>query len=77
MGLNLSKIQFYKYGQYIVYNIILYFILKTNQQRRPGRNLVTFLIFENLYLWFWETLDAKAQGEISHVRKEYYGEEVS
>ena len=73
MGLNLSKI---KYGQYIVYNIILYFILKTNQQRRPGRNLVTFLIFANLYLWFWETLDAKAQGEISHVRKEYYGEEV-
>ena len=75
MGLNLSRIQFY--GQYIVYNIILYFILKTNQQRRPGRNLVTFLIFANLYLWFWETLDAKAQGEISHVRKEYYGEEVS
>ena len=56
---------------------MLYFIFKTNQQRRPGRNLVTFLIFANLYLWFWETLDAKAQGEISHVRKEYYGEEVS
>ena len=53
------------------------FILKENQVKRPGRNLITFLIVANLSLWLWETMEAKASGEYYHIRKTYYGAEVS
>ena len=51
-------------------------IKKETQTNRPGRNLITFLIFANLYMWLWETMDAKAQGEYDNIQKKYYGEKV-
>ena len=56
--------------------VSLLYEFQTNQVNRPGRNLITFLIFANLYMWLWETLDSKAQGEYYHARKKYYGEQV-
>ena len=53
------------------------FIFKENQVKRPGRNLITFLIVANLSLWLWETMEAKASGEYYHIRKTYYGAEVA
>ena len=38
--------------------------------------MITFLIFANLYMWLWDTFDAKAQGEVYIIRKEYYGAKV-
>ena len=51
--------------------------LQHNQIQRPGKNLITFLIVANLSLWLWETMEAKATGEYYHIRKKYYGAEVT
>ena len=51
--------------------------LQHNQVQRPGKNLITFLIVANLSLWLWETMEAKATGEYYHIRKKYYGAEVT
>ena len=38
--------------------------------------MLTFLIFANLYMWLWETLDSKVQGEVYTIRTKYYGKQV-
>ena len=45
---------------------------KENQTLKPGRNMITFLIFANLTLYLWDTIEAKTPG-YSKGRKYYYG----
>lgn len=46
-----------------------------NQLKRPGRNLITFLLICNLTMYVWETMEIK---NISYqgARKEFYGDIV-
>ena len=45
-----------------------------NQNVKPGRNLVTFLIVANLTMYVWETFENK-NNTYSIGRKEYYTQE--
>ena len=44
-----------------------------NQNEKPGRPLVTFLIMANLIMYVWDTLEVK-NPEVYTGRKYYYGE---
>ena len=47
---------------------------RENQNLKPGRNTLTFLIIANLALWLWDTMELKTSG-YSELRKAYYGED--
>lgn len=42
------------------------------QDRKPGRNLVAFLLIANMAIYFWETMEIKNVSEQTE-RKEFYG----
>ena len=44
-----------------------------NKKKKPGRELVTFLIIANLIMYLWDTLEVKNTG-IFKGPKKYYGE---
>ena len=46
---------------------------RENQDEKPGRQAVTFLILANLFMYIWETGETKAQ--TYEPRKLYYGDE--
>ena len=47
---------------------------RDNQDLKPGRNLVTFLILANLTMWLWGTAESKTLG-YDIARKKFYGKE--
>jgi len=46
-----------------------------NQDKKPGRNLVAFLLVCNLAIYAWETMEIKAAGDETE-RKDFYGDNL-
>ena len=46
---------------------------RENQDEKPGREMVTFLILANIAMYIWDTFEAKGPGY--SPRKYYYGDE--
>jgi hypothetical protein len=46
---------------------------RENQDEKPGRQMITFLIVANLCMYLWETVEAK-ESKGYYPRKDYYGE---
>jgi hypothetical protein len=45
---------------------------QANQKRKPGRNLITFLLVANLSVYLWETIEIKSTAN-QEARKKFYG----
>ena len=45
---------------------------RENQDEKPGRQMITFLIIANLCMYLWETMESKNSGY--SARKKYYGD---
>lgn len=43
-----------------------------DQRRKPGRNLLTFLIIGNIAIYIWETMEVKGTA-YQQSRKDFYG----
>ncbi|XP_060530512.1 proton channel OtopLc-like [Cylas formicarius] len=48
---------------------------KENRQKKPGRELVTFLIICNIAMWLMQTFEVKSHG-LDQYRQEYYSKEL-
>ena len=46
---------------------------RENQDEKPGRQMVTFLILANIGMYLWETFEARGNG-YNTARKCYYGD---
>ena len=45
---------------------------RENQRRKPGRNLLTFLLIANLAIYFWDTFEVKSYSYQENM-KAFYG----